>query len=449
MLVRSFLLFVLLFLQSSILVACRMTASGADEEQSDTSVPAVSSSPTLTVIPVDHTPVPQPTPSTVTLTVWGPLELSPLGTTGGAEWLAQEMEAFEQFHGDIEVVYEAKPESGAASMLNYLRSASAVAPTLVPDLVIFSPNLLPQLAQTDLLSPLDQVIGESLRGDLYPFAFRDTQVDGSWMALPLAIQIEHGAARSGERDVVPLTLDRMVRENAPIWLFAGQAGADGQMSNPLLLQLLSLMGRTQGETTEGPLGANALPPQEELVTLFATFQEAQKQGAIPRQNLLLNDELLLFDRLLSDQADFIETSSHTYLMQRGQGSPVTFAPVPTLTGNMITVIDGYLIALTTGAPRQQEAATRFTEWLFEPARLVAWSRASHWLPARRSALFGAIEDGAYQTFLDQQLMTGWLRPGGTEWVSFAQAVQEQFRAVMTEQTSPVAATEMLLETYAP
>jgi ABC-type glycerol-3-phosphate transport system substrate-binding protein len=296
---------------------------------------------------------------------------------------------------------------------------------------------LEDVEQSGLLTPLEQVIPQALQDDLYPFGRRDTDVNGNWVALPLIVSVEHGVARAGESSRVPLILDRMVREDAPTWVFAGQAGEDGQMTNALLLQWLSLL-----QQAPAP---DVLPVQEELVALFATFQEAQRRGTIPRANLLVNDEALLFDRLLSNQADFIESSSLTYLREQNHGSPVAFAPIPTLKGNMMAVIDGYLIALTTDDPREQEAAVSLIEWFSEPERLAEWSRISSWLPARRSVLPLAVESGAYRVFLDEQLSHGWLRPSGTAWRSFAQAIQEHFRAVMTEQASPTDAAAAIFE----
>ncbi|MDQ4077060.1 MAG: extracellular solute-binding protein [Chloroflexota bacterium] len=373
------------------------------------------------------------------MTIWGPPELSPGETPAGSELLAEEYAAFERFYPDIQLHYEPRAMSGPASLLNYLRSASSVAPSILPDLVIIPPSLLEEAAQTGLLFPLDGVIPEGLRTDLYPFATRDTQVAGNWLALPLALKVEHGATRTGQQNQVPQTLDRLLRPNAPTWLFAGQAGENGEMTNVLLLQLLAI-----SEQMPAP---GSLPEQEELVALLATLQAAQQEGVIPRQNLLISDETLLFNRLISGQAGFIETSSRTYLMQQRDMPDLTFTPIPTLNGTMPTVVDGYLIALATNDPRQQQAAARYLEWFFDPARLAAWSGASAWLPARRSTLEEIIDDEEYGDFLDALLEQGWLRQGGATWSSFAQAMQEQFRAVMTEATSPVEAVDAIIETY--
>ncbi len=421
------------------LPACQLAGEGT-EPAGGAALPAVlTPAPTPTLALIEITTVPQPTPSAVTLTIWGPAALDPEGDADGAEVLFAQIAAFEQAYPEVRVVYEAKPSSGPASLMNYLRSSSAVAPSLVPDLILLPPQSLSEIAQTGLLAPLDPVIPAELRDALFPFATRDTRIDGNWLALPYAVQVEQGVVRRNERHRVPPTLDRLLRPEAPIWLFAAQAGEDGQMTNALLLQLLAI--------SAGIPRPGNLPEQEQLIALLATLQAAQQEGTIPRQVLLLNDESLLFDRLEMEQVDLIESSSKSYLREQGQ-SNVTFAPLPTLTGELPTVVDGFLLALTTDEPRQQAAATLLIGWLFEPGRLAEWSRASFWLPARRDALALASDDEAYVTFLNGVMERGFLHPGGANWVSFAQTMQEQFRAVMTEQVSPFDAVEMIQQTFA-
>lgn len=384
-------------------------------------------------------PTLEPTPALVTLVVWGPDTLTTEGEVGVGATLLPLLDAFEQLDPNLQVRYESKARSGPASLLQYLRSASAVAPSVVPDLVILPPSMLPELAQTGLLFPLDLSVAAEIREDLYPFATRDTRLDAAWLALPLAVQVEHGITRAGQREQVPPTLDRLLRDEAPTWLFAGQAREDGELSNALLLQLLTITGAMPRP--------GVLPEQEDLVALLATLQAAQQVGTIPRQTLLIGDEALLFDRLRSGQVDLIESSSRSYLLEQAEGDDFTWAPLPTMTGEPLPVIDGYLIVMTTGDPRKQAAAARLLAWLFNPTTLENWSRSTGWLPARRTVLRDVVEDEGYANFLDTQLERGWLRPGGTSWSSFAQTLQEQFRAVLTEQVAPPDAADAIIQSY--
>ena len=157
----------------------------------------------------------------------------------------------------------------------------------------------------------------------------------------------------------------------------------------------------------------------------------------------------LYERLRSGQADLIESNSRQYMLERDRKDDILFTRLPTLTGLFMTVIDGYVIALTTEEPSQQQAAVLYLKWLLESSRLAQWNRAYKGLPARPSSLKNTIDDEEYRKFLVEQLENGWLRPSGTNWHDFAQIIQEQFRAVMLEQVSPTEAVDTIIEAYAP
>lgn len=417
------------------LMSCQTANSQPSREQQS----LLASTPILTPAPA-ATVIVEPTPENVTVTIWGPLELSPQGKEKGAEILQQQISAFESVHSDIQIVYEPKAQTGPASLLNYIRSASAVAPAVLPDLIILRTTDFQEFTQTQLLFPLDGLIEESLVDDLYPFAMRDTTIDGSWLALPLTIEIEHGVTRRNQPQE-PNTLAELLTEDAPIWLFAGQAHIQGEMSQALLLQLLAL-------NEQLPLPSR-LPPEDELITLLSTLQGAQQAGAIPLQVLSLSENKELYERLRTGQADLIQSNSRQYIKNAQESQNIIFAPLPTLTESKVTVIDGYLFAVTTDQAREQEASSRYLNWLLESSRWGEWSEATGGLPARRSALAQAISDEGYQKFLDERLEHGWLRPGGALFRDFAQIMQEQFRGVMLEQISPAEAVKTITETYAP
>ncbi|MGB0384100.1 MAG: extracellular solute-binding protein [Ardenticatenaceae bacterium] len=438
---RTFIFFLLIGWFIFLLVACE--GGGGDGGASEGGSSSLASTPSPTASQgkgkAEATVVVLPTPPRVTVKVWGPEALSPQASGDEGVVLREQVEAFEVSNPNVDVVYEPKPMSGPAGVLNYVRSARAVAPTVLPDLVILSSAELEQAVQMQLLFPLDEWIAEGSRNDFYPFAVRDTIVDGKLFALPLSVQVEHGVIRDESPSITVTKLEELLADEAPTWLFAGQARAEGEMSNALLLQLMAI--------NEQRFSPTSLPSRDKFVALFTTLQAAGQGGAIPQQVLSLDEGKTLYERLRSGQADLIESNSRQYMLDNGRD--ILFAQLPTLTGSSTTVIDGYLIALTTEEPTQQQAAIGYLKWLLAPSRLAQWNRAYNGLPPRRSSLKESIDDEAYQQFLAQQLENGWLRPSGTNWHDFSQIMQEQFRAVMLEQSSPTEAVDTILDTYAP
>lgn len=395
----------------------------------------VDSTPTAGLVPINPTIIVEPTPAVIELRIWGPLDLSPQGTTETAELLERQRQAFEVQSADVLIAFEPKEETGGAAMIEYLRSASAVAPAILPDVIIFPTGQLDELAESQLLVPLDTLITPGLRADLYPFALRDTQLNGNWLAIPLTLQIEHGVRRTDMTRTLPTELEGLDQSNAPRWLFMGQGYGDGEISNALLLQLTAI-----GNALPRP---DSLPEREQVIALLEQFQAATERGTIPRTVLSLNDESELYRRLENRQADWIESNSRTFQTMQADNSRLAFAPLPTLDGDPITIAEGYLIAITATNPRRQEAAAAWIEWSLEPSRLAEWNRLTYGLPASREGVAQTIDNAPYQVFVDGLMNHAWIRPGDAAWRNFAQTLQEQFRALLQEQITPAEFVETL------
>jgi ABC-type glycerol-3-phosphate transport system substrate-binding protein len=407
-----------------LLVACQLN-TGPPAAEGTRIVPATA---TLPLAPVDPTVVIQPTPGAVELRIWGPAELSPQASTDVASVFDGQRLAFQAEAVDISLAYEPKAESGTASLAAYLTTASAVAPGILPDVIIFPTSELEALAESQLLVTLDPILTRELRADLYPFAMRDMRVSGNWLAVPLTVEIEHAAMRNGATRRPPETLQALGESNAPRWLFAAQGYADGEMGNALLIQLIALHGAIPAPSD--------LPDVPALETLARAFQEAADRGNIPRTVLNLGDEGELYRRLENRQADFIESGSRAFLTQRAGGADVTFGALPTASGVPVTVAEGYAVAITSTNPQRQEAAALWLQWLLDARRLAEWNQMVNGLPATRAGVAETIEDGEYELLVNQLMDNAWLRPGGAAWRDYARTVQEQFRALLQEQIDP-------------
>lgn len=392
-------------------------------------------SPTAPLVPIAPTVILEPTPSVIDLRVWGPVELSPHGSSEIATVFENQRQQFENQSSDILVTFEPKEETGTAALIEYLRSASAVAPSILPDVIIFPTSQLNELAESQLLVALDPLVSRELRTDLYPFAIRDTRVNDSWVAIPLTIQVEHGVRRMDYTRTLPSDLEGLLQSNAPRWYFLGQGYANGEMSNALLIQLIAL---NQQLPTSATLPDNLL-----LEQLMDRFQAATQRGTIPRTVLSLTDESELYNRLLNRQADWIESNSRTYLNRQANDSRLTFAHLPTLEGTPATVVEGYAIAITATNPRRQEAAMQWIEWLLDGNRMADWNQLTYGLPATRIGVAQTIENDEYELFIDELLNNAWIRPGRASWRDFARNVQEQFRAVIQDQITPAEFAESI------
>ncbi len=99
---------------------------------------------TTTEILATPTPTPAPTqvadsPSTTTsLEVWLPPQFSPNNDDLPASLLLTRLNEFNDLYPNLNVTYRIKAESGPASLLESLKTASNAAPLVLPDLVLLS-----------------------------------------------------------------------------------------------------------------------------------------------------------------------------------------------------------------------------------------------------------------------------------------------------------------------
>ncbi|HID88284.1 MAG TPA: hypothetical protein EYP52_01040, partial [Anaerolineae bacterium] len=139
--------------------------------------PGSSPSPTPTVfLPTSPLPTVAPTavpvlprPLVTTLVLWVPEELSPYADTEAASLLAQRLEAFNQGQADLQVETLVKKAHGRGALLDFLRTASVAAPSVLPDLILLDVEDLRVAAQAGLLQPLDGLLPTGLAEDQYPF----------------------------------------------------------------------------------------------------------------------------------------------------------------------------------------------------------------------------------------------------------------------------------------
>jgi len=180
---------------------CQFTPT-PEPEPTPTSTPPIDVTPTSAPTPT-LTPVPPGAPQK--LTVWITELVSPLEGDERSLAFEQQIVAFEATHPDltVEVLYK-KPE-GKGGLEDMLATATAVAPAVVPDLIMIDANQLPSLAQKGLAVPLDGLLDPDLVEDMYPFAIRAGPVDGRLVGLPFETSIEHALYNTAKIAVAPLS----------------------------------------------------------------------------------------------------------------------------------------------------------------------------------------------------------------------------------------------------
>ena len=81
----------------------------------------------------------------------------------------QAYHSFQATHPDLVIEVLHKKREGKGGIRDFLTSASAVAPAVVPDLIALDTNTLVDIAHEGLIIPLDGFLSPALLTDLYPF----------------------------------------------------------------------------------------------------------------------------------------------------------------------------------------------------------------------------------------------------------------------------------------
>ncbi|MBN1935264.1 MAG: carbohydrate ABC transporter substrate-binding protein, partial [Anaerolineae bacterium] len=225
---------------------------------------------------VAPTPIPSPTPlppdAPQTLTLWV-LDLVAL-PENVERWrsLEQQIEAFEATHPHISVDVLLKKRDGKGGAVDLLTTASAVAPAVVPDLLILDTQALVGVTRAGLIVPLDDLVSPELIDDLYPFAIAACTVDGQLMGVQFQADIQHAVYNTSKIAVPPLTWNDIFASGAT-YIFP-MAGQDGLANEAFLLQYLSTGALLLGEDDNPALDPAA------LADVLTFYQQGIASGTI-------------------------------------------------------------------------------------------------------------------------------------------------------------------------
>lgn len=337
----------------------------------------------------------QPPQSSITLTVWTNPEISAFGDAPGDQLLREQITAFDAGHPALQVSISQKALSGQGSLLSYLRTARAVAPSILPDLVLLPTDQLSSAAADQLIYPLDTLLDPTLVADLYPAADQLGRINGVLMGYPLALRGLSHLVYNPEHipSAPPLTWAEFVPQDGRLILPA--AGSEGAR---LALQFyLALGGPLTDEANQPALRADILT---QALTLLS---DGRGSGLILLNSSNISTMTEAWQLFQNGQASTTLVTAAYYLAQSGQGAASRFSSIPGPDGLLPPLVDGWVWAVTTADPARQRVAVDLLTWLVNDGRNGDWSWQSRTLPARRSAFNRWPPAEPYTIFLQQEL----------------------------------------------
>ena len=402
--------------------------------------------PTATTVPEEATPAvsptrgfPPPSPPTaissaITLTLWTTEAFFPTEDDGSGQVLAQQWQAFEAAHTNVTIEYILKKPYGKGGILDFLSTARAAAPTVLPDLVILDTLELDEAAEAGLIQPLDDTVSSEVQQDLFPFARRS--FDGQLMGIQFEANVEQLIYNTNKIDSAPITWREVISDSVA-YIFP--AGGEGSLVNDsFLIQYLAIDRQLLDESGEPVLDKDA------LVEVLQFYADGLEAGAIPPSVLEfehLDDCWVVY---VSAQAALSNVSSDRYLADRGLLKNTAFAAIPTRDGNVVTLSKGWALAIVTEDSSRQAAAAQLIEWLLEPENNANWNRAAGHLPTRQAAFDHLGTEDQYFPFVRQQLANVYPRPMAAAYDKMGRALQRAVQDVLQGEVSPEEAAEAVI-----
>lgn len=336
--------------------------------------------PTVTKAPSTATPEPDVTK----LVMWTTEEYAPNNETPGGTVLLEQIQAFQQANPSVTVEVILKKKSGPGGLLDFLTTASAAAPSALPDVITLSLADMHKANQANLLYPLDDLISPELLADRFDFATSLTRIDDKTMGILYRADLQHLVYDTTLVEAAPTSWFNIYHSGTP-FVFSPEALKDGA-NDVILIQYLGAQGTLTDEQ-----GQVALDPLA-LARALRFLEQAHEEGAVSAAILILKEDHNAWSEFRNGNTGIVQVPASLYLADRGQFPRAQFAPVPIRPPDSSsepgppTVGHGWALCVTTADPQRQSLAAELIEHLLAPENSGHWTQTVGYLPTRRAAL---------------------------------------------------------------
>lgn len=396
---RTVILVLLVFPLLLLAAACDVLELGSEAQV--TPSPAPTTSVTLpTPAPIVTDPLITATQPLSQLRVWIPPEIG-ARTQASAEVLARQIQAFNTRYPELEIIVERKAVDGQGGIINFLRTARPVAPTILPDLIALPAAQLADAAVRELVYPLDAFIDANGLAAFYPAATARAQHDNAILGYPFAMTGLSHLIYPTERitETVPLRWSSFVsgttntllipadsREGAFFGLqfYLAEGGSLVNEAGQPDLQEEALT-RALEAIAEGKPNLLQSPQLKSLEEAWQLYQVGTSNHVWMRSDYLLGERSLLEGNVAIGQPN------------RG------FAAVPGPQEPLVPLMSTWLWGVTSSEAPRQAVATELLLFLTESQNMAEWTAVSHVLPTRRDVVNAFAESDAYFGFVSDEL----------------------------------------------
>ncbi len=377
------------------------------------------------------------------LTLWTIEEISFMAKDKKvANFLTRTIQTFKSANPDIEVQVLVKKPSGKGSVLDFLRTAKDVAPTVLPDIVVMDATDLNQASVDKLILPLDGKLDRAIVQDLLPAARRVGTVDGKLVGIPLGINLEHAVINTRSFTGTVITWTDILSKNTH-YLFPAK-GVNGLVNDATLAQYLSAGGSLVSDEGRPKLDERVL----NNVLLF--YESGLKNGIINPNLLQAATTEELWPNYLAGKAGIAQISVSQYLTDREKltnSSPIGL-PVLQLDSPQVSVMHARVLALVTNNQARQDAALKLIQTILSTDNNAAWNKINNSIPVRDTAYQQLAANDSYWQFLTGLLNTAQPEPRFVGYDRVGRILQQAVEQVINGESTAEKAASTAMDALA-
>lgn len=441
------------FVLSAVLPAilgCQSATPVAGTEE--TAIPVVTTTPrlvaTLTTgddVPTANRLTPIPTASTedetTNLVLWTVKEVSPEAEGEPGDFFNNSLRTFERNNPDLNVEIILKKPGGKGGVLDFLRTAKEVAPTILPDVVVIDATDLNQAHTNGLIQSLDGKLDRSIVQDLLPAARRMGTINNDLAGVPVGLEMEHTVYNRLTFAESPLLWTDVLTAGTS-YLFPAK-GVNGLVNDHTLAQYFSAGGKL--------LDSEGSPTIDERVLrdVLEFYRQGVESGTIDPAILEAAVTEELWPTYLEGRAGIAQTTVRQYLTDRESLSNTDFAqlPVQSEKDTPVHIMHGWVLVLVTGSEdvQQQAAALSLIEWFMSTNNNAAWNNINKSIPTRDTSYQQLAGNDPYWLFLNEQLNTAQPQPGFVGYDQLGRIIQQAVAQVIHGEATPEEATATAID----
>ncbi|MFP4343783.1 MAG: extracellular solute-binding protein [Anaerolineales bacterium] len=357
-----------------VLLALLLLLAGCTTAPSPTPQAAASATPTATQ-EATKTPTPLSSYGLTTLKLWVPDIIELYDETGEGSLFMQQIESFSRRNRDVQIDVQIKKAQGEGGLYDLLSATAPVAPSLLPDLIIFDRADLARAAAADLIQPLPE---DSLdEAEAFPFVVEAVQLTNRTYGLPLFTQVEHTAYYPRPGVAPPLTWTAVL--SGGYSLLMPTVSPDDLASDALLAAYRGTGGAVVDDA------GNPLLERQHLEALYGFYGGLVEAGLLNPQVVGILPDASASWAAFQDRAGTLAVvPGGEYWRQEERIGEASWIPTPD--GRPAAVGDVWAFALVTEDPERQAVALKFAAWLAASRQVADSAPVVGMLPTRQASL---------------------------------------------------------------